>query len=130
VPSQPISRVATVFLPVSDQERSLAFFRDQVGFDVHSDVDYGEGVRWVEVVPPGAATVIALNGPGDQRPGFEPGIRAPFSLETDDLDAAMAELAGRGVRFDEPIRMPPPVPPMVVLRDPDDNQILLIQRDA
>jgi catechol 2,3-dioxygenase-like lactoylglutathione lyase family enzyme len=101
-----------------------------VGFDVHSSVDYGEGVRWVEVVPPGAATVIALNGPGDQRPGFEPGIRAPFSLETDDFDAAMAELAGRGVRFDEPIRMPPPVPPMVVLRDPDDNQILLIQRDA
>jgi catechol 2,3-dioxygenase-like lactoylglutathione lyase family enzyme len=128
VADQPINRVATVFLPVSDQDRSLAFFRDQLGFNV-SDVSYGEGLRWVEVVPPGSATVIALNGPSDQRPGFQPGTMAPFSFDTDDLDAAMAELSARGVEFDEPIRMPPPVPPMVYFRDPDDNQMLLIQRD-
>jgi catechol 2,3-dioxygenase-like lactoylglutathione lyase family enzyme len=80
VADQPITRVATVFLPVTDQDRALAFYRDQLGFDVHSDVTYGEGVRWIEVVPPGASTVIALNGPGDQREGFEPGTMAPFSL--------------------------------------------------
>lgn len=128
--SQPITRVATVFLPVSDQDRSLAFFRDRLGFDVASDIDYGEGARWVEVVPPGASTVISLNAAGDQRPGFQPGISAPFSLETDDLDAAMAELSGRGVEFDEPMRMPPPVPPMVRFRDPDGNELILIQREA
>ena len=49
---QPITSVATVFLPVTDQDRALAFFRDQLGFDVHSDTDYGEGIRWVEVTTP------------------------------------------------------------------------------
>jgi catechol 2,3-dioxygenase-like lactoylglutathione lyase family enzyme len=130
VTPQPINRVATVFLPVSDQDRALAFYRDQLGFDVRSDVSYGEDARWVEVAPPGSSTVIALNGPSDQRPGFEPGIDAPFSYDTDDLDAAMAELSGRGVEFDEPIRMPPPVPPMVYFRDLDGNRMLLVQRDG
>jgi catechol 2,3-dioxygenase-like lactoylglutathione lyase family enzyme len=130
VAGQPINRVATVFLPVADQDRSLAFFRDQLGFDVRSDATYGEGNRWVEVAPPGSATVIALNGPSDQRPGFQPGTMAPFSFDTDDLDAAMAELSGRGVEFDEPMRLPPPVPPMVYFRDPDGNQMLLVQRDS
>jgi hypothetical protein len=37
-------------------------------------------------------------------------------------------LSACGVEFDEPIRLPPPVPPMVHFRDPDGNQILLIQR--
>jgi Glyoxalase/Bleomycin resistance protein/Dioxygenase superfamily len=66
---QPIKCVATVFLPVTDQDRALAFFRDQLGFDVHSDTDYGEGIRWVEVVPPGSTTAIALSGPSDWSPG-------------------------------------------------------------
>jgi predicted enzyme related to lactoylglutathione lyase len=126
---QPINRVATVFLPVSDHDRSLAFFRDQLGFDVRSDVSYGEEHRWVEVAPPGASTVIALNGPSDQREGFEPGGMVGFSFDTDDLDAAMAELASRGVAFEEPIRMEPPVPPMAFFSDPDGNRILLVQRN-
>jgi catechol 2,3-dioxygenase-like lactoylglutathione lyase family enzyme len=126
---QPRMRVATVFLPVADQDRSLAFFRDQFGFDVRSDTTYGEGNRWIEVAPPGSSTVIALNGPSDQREGFEPGSMAPFSFDTDDLDRAMEVLAGRGVDFDEPMRLPPPVPPMVYFRDPDGNRMLLVQRD-
>jgi catechol 2,3-dioxygenase-like lactoylglutathione lyase family enzyme len=130
VPDQPTMRVATVFLPVADQDRSLAFFRDQLGFEVRSDTTYGEGARWIELAPAGSTTVIALNGPSDHRPGFEPGTMAPFSFDTDDLDAAMAVLAGRGVDFDEPMRMPPPVPPMVYFRDPDGNRMLLVQRDA
>lgn len=128
MPASPIDRVASVFLPVSDQDRALAFYRDQLGFEVSSDVSYGEGARWVEVVPPGSSTVVALNGPSDQRPGFEPGGMAGFSLETSDLDAAMEELSGRGVAFEEPIQLPPPVPPMVYFRDPDGNRILLLQR--
>jgi catechol 2,3-dioxygenase-like lactoylglutathione lyase family enzyme len=54
---------------------------------------------------------------------------APFSFETGDLDAAMAELTARGVEFEEPIRMPPPVPPMAYFRDPDGNRMLLVQRE-
>ena len=124
---QPIKCVATVFLPVTDQDRSLAFFRDQLSFDVHSDTDYGEGIRWIEVVPPGSTTVIALNGPSDWSPGVKAGDRAPFSFHTDDLDAAMATLSEHGVKFDDPIRMPPPAPSMAYFYDPDGNKMLLIQ---
>jgi catechol 2,3-dioxygenase-like lactoylglutathione lyase family enzyme len=126
---QPNIRISTVFLPVADQDRSLAFFRDQLGFEVRSDTTYGEDARWIEVAPPGSTTAISLNGPSDQRPNFLPGAMASFSFDTDDLDAAMAVFSGRGVQFDEPIRMPPPVPPMVYFRDPDGNQMLLVQRD-
>jgi catechol 2,3-dioxygenase-like lactoylglutathione lyase family enzyme len=126
---QPITCVATVFLPVTDQDRSLAFFRDQLGFDVHSDTDFGGGIRWIEVVPPGSTTVIALNGPGDWSPGVKAGGRAPFSFHTDDLDAAMVTLSERGVEFDDPIRMPPPTPSMAFFYDPDGNKMLLIQDD-
>jgi catechol 2,3-dioxygenase-like lactoylglutathione lyase family enzyme len=126
---QPIKCVATVFLPVTDQERALAFFRDQLGFDVHSDADYGEGIRWVEVVPPGSTTVIALNAPSDWSPGVKAGDRAPFSFHTDDLDAAIATLSERGVEFEDPIRMPAPAPSMAFFSDPDGNKMLLIQHD-
>jgi len=126
---QPIKCVATVFLPVTDQERALAFFRDQLGFDVHTDTDYGEGIRWVEVVPPGSTTVIALNAPSDWSPGVEAGGRAPFSFHTDDLDAAIATLSERGVEFEDPIRMPAPAPSMAFFSDPDGNKMLLIQHD-
>jgi len=126
---QPIKCVATVYLPVTDQDRSLAFFRDQLGFDVHSDTDYGGGIRWIEVVPPGSTTVIALSGPGDWIQGLEAGGRAPFSFHTDDLDAALATLSQHDVKFDDPIRMPPPAPTMTYLYDPDGNKMLLIQLD-
>jgi catechol 2,3-dioxygenase-like lactoylglutathione lyase family enzyme len=126
---QPIRCVATVFLPVTDQERSLAFFRDQLGFDVHSDTDYGEGIRWIEVVPPGSTTVIALSGPSDWSPGDKAGDRAPFSFHTDDLDAAVITLSERGVRFDDPIRLPSPAPSMAYFYDPDGNKMLLIQSE-
>ena len=126
---QPIKCVATVFLPVTDQDRALAFFRDQLGFDVHSDTNYGEGVRWIEVVPPGSTTVIALAGPSDWSPGVKAGDRAPFSFHTADLNAAIAALSERGVEFDDPIHMPAPAPSMAFFYDPDGNKMLLIQDD-
>ena len=55
-----ISEVGAVFVPVTDQERSLAFYVDSLGFEKRSDFSYGQGIRWVEVSPPGAANTIAL----------------------------------------------------------------------
>ena len=81
----------------------------------------------MEVVPPGSTTVVALSGPSDWLPGVTPGDWAPFSFHTDDLDAALVSLSERGVRFDDPIRLPPPAPSMAYLSDPDGNKMLLIQ---
>jgi catechol 2,3-dioxygenase-like lactoylglutathione lyase family enzyme len=122
-----ITQVGTVFVHVTDQDRALAFYTEKLGFQVHTDQPYGEGDRWVEVVPPGTHTTIALVPP---RPGDPVGIDLGFSLSTKDADADHAELRRRGVDVDEEVmRMGDPVPPMFFARDPDGNRLMIVQRE-
>jgi catechol 2,3-dioxygenase-like lactoylglutathione lyase family enzyme len=123
-----ITAVATVFVTVNDQDAALEFYRDKLGMEVRSDTSYGGGERWIEVAPPGAATVIALVPPRGDGKGQQPGSDLAFGYDTDDLDAAVAELSERGVRFEDVMRMPDPVPPMVFFADQDGNRGLLVQR--
>jgi hypothetical protein len=48
-----IAQMATVFVPVSDQERALEFYVGTLGFEKRSDFNYDTGERWMEVVPGG-----------------------------------------------------------------------------
>ena len=82
--------------------------------------------RWVEVAPSGAETPIALcpPGPGNDAGGRETGI----SLRTSDIDACHSVLKGRGVDVDPEIsRMGEPVPPLFWLRDPEGNQLMVVE---
>jgi catechol 2,3-dioxygenase-like lactoylglutathione lyase family enzyme len=54
-----ITDVRTVAVPVTDQDRALAFYTGKLGFEKRMDVLMGDG-RWIEVAPPGAAATIAL----------------------------------------------------------------------
>ncbi|MCW2925154.1 MAG: glyoxalase [Thermoleophilia bacterium] len=127
--SSPIAHVATTFLPVQDQARALAFFRDTLGFKVRTNVEFGEAEAWIEVAPPGSQASIALNGPsqwgGD---GPRPGATAGFGFHVDDLDVTIAELEGRGVEFEDVMRGGGPVPPMAFFRDSEGNRLLVVQR--
>ena len=120
---------STVYLAVSDQDRALAFYRDVLGFDVRTDTEFGEGLRWVEVAPAGAYTVIALVRPMSEDDA-KPGGQAPFGFDTPDLEAAMAEFGARGVEFEDVMGGDGPVPPMAYFRDPDGNRILLVEQTA
>ena len=60
-----ITQVGTVFVPVADQDRALNFYVDKLGFEKRADFAYGEGSRWIEVAPPGAANTIALVPPSE-----------------------------------------------------------------
>ena len=51
-----INRINFVSFPVSDQDRALTFYRDVMGFDVHTDAPYSEGYRWIFLTLPGADT--------------------------------------------------------------------------
>src|ERR1039457_3859383 len=55
-----ITRIGTVIVPVSDQERALSFYVETLGFEKRLDAPFGQGGRWIEVAPAGAATTIAL----------------------------------------------------------------------
>ena len=120
--STAITKVGTVGVPVSDPDRALEFYTGTLGFDKRLDVLFGNGARWIEVVPPGAETAIALVPAGS---GQQPGIR----LVTEDADADHAHLVARGADADPQItRLGTPVPPMFTVRDPDGNALLIVAR--
>ena len=132
-----IAQMATVFVPVGDQERALEFYVDTLGFEKRSDFNYDTGERWVEVVPGGSATSVSLVAARDGEPA---GIETRITFTTPDIDAYYAELRDRGVEVDaEIMREGHPVvywggaplagmPPMFRLRDPDGNSFLIVQQ--
>jgi catechol 2,3-dioxygenase-like lactoylglutathione lyase family enzyme len=121
-----ITEVGTVIVPVSDQDRALEFYTDKLGFETRTDVAYGNGDRWVEVAPAGAATTVALIPP---REGDPVGVETRIGFTTADVDADHADLKAKGVDVDDEVmRMGDPVPPMFFLRDQDGNSALVVQR--
>jgi catechol 2,3-dioxygenase-like lactoylglutathione lyase family enzyme len=123
-----ISQMATVMVPVTDQDRAIAFYTEKLGFEKRADVPMGEAMRWVEVAPPGATTTVAIVPP---REGESAGIETRIAFETDDIDADHASLKAQGVDVDETVsRMGGPVPPRFFFRDPDNNKLLIVERSA
>src|SRR5882757_2908853 len=121
-----ITEVGAVMIPVSDQDKAIEFYTEKLGFEKRSDTPFGDGNRWIEVAPAGADTVIALVPP---RQGDPIGIELAFGLNTTDIEADHADLKEKGVDVDEEIsRMGDPVPPMLMLRDPDGNTLMVVER--
>jgi catechol 2,3-dioxygenase-like lactoylglutathione lyase family enzyme len=120
-----ISHVGTVMVPVSDQDRAIEFYLDTLGFEKRTDMPFGEGDRWVEVAPAGAATTIALVTPRNE---FQPGIMTNVAFSSKDIDADHAGLLAKGVDADAEILRPgDPVPPMFFFGDRDGNRFLMVQ---
>jgi catechol 2,3-dioxygenase-like lactoylglutathione lyase family enzyme len=121
-----ITRMGTVAVPVTDQDRALEFYVVKLGFEKRRDLPFGPG-RWIEVAPPGATTTIALV-PESMRPpgaGIDTGIR----LVTEDAEADHANLRAGGVDADPEIMRMDPAPPMFTLRDPDGNRLVIGEGD-
>jgi catechol 2,3-dioxygenase-like lactoylglutathione lyase family enzyme len=122
------------FLPHSDPDASLAFYRDTLGFQVRNDVGY-RGMHWITVGPadqPGTSIVL-------YPPGADPGITdderrtivemmakgtyAVILLATKDLDGTFERVQGSGAEVvQEPVRQPYGVRDCA-FRDPAGNLI-------
>ncbi len=122
------------FLPHTDPEASLAFYRDTLGFEVRLDVGY-EPMRWITVGPPGQpATSIVLDPPAadpgitdEERRTIEDmmakGTYASILLATPDLDATFERLQASDADIvQEPIAQDYGVRDCA-LRDPAGNMI-------
>jgi uncharacterized glyoxalase superfamily protein PhnB len=122
------------FLPHSDPEESLAFYRDTLGFELRQDVGYG-GMRWLTIGPKGQpGTSIVLYPPGadpgitdDERPTITDmmakGTYAIILLATEDLDGAFDRLQASGAEVvQEPTEQPYGVRDCA-FRDPAGNLI-------
>lgn len=122
-----IGEINLVMIPAPDQDRSIEFYVETLGFEKRTDVEFGGGYRWVEVYPPSGTTGIALAPPRETDPV---GVQTGISLTTDDVDATHAQLLAAGVDVDaEVMRMGDPVPPMFWCRDQDGNTLMLVQPD-
>ena len=135
-----ITQVGTVFVPVVDQNKALAFYQDKLGFEKRADFTYGNDRRWVEVAPPGSVNAIALVPPSEGTPAG--GEAAHCAFATEDIEADHATLRARGVDVDTEIgtegnRRPGlvsieagvanPVPRQFFFRDLDGNRFLIVQ---
>src|SRR5512144_1060212 len=87
-----------VSIPVSDVDKALAFYHDQLGWRVDTDIDREE-FRIVQVTPTGAGHVSIVFGRGI--PMAEPGSMRHLELVTGDIVATRAEIAERGVDITE-----------------------------
>lgn len=116
-----ITTIRTVAIPASDQDRSAAFFIDQLGFEKRMDAELTEGFRWIEVAPPGSDVSVAIVAASSELPsGIDTGIR----FVTTDAEAEHASMEQHGVDVDELLRWPE-VPAMFSFRDVDGNTFYL-----
>ncbi|QNE35897.1 VOC family protein [Leifsonia shinshuensis] len=93
-------RLELVPLPVSDVDRSKAFYADTIGFVLDHDVQPGNGMRIVQLTPPGSACSIAFGtgmGTGTPSDGTVSGLH----LVVDDIAAVRDELVSRGAEIGE-----------------------------
>jgi len=110
-------RLELINVPVSDVDRAKAFYTEQAGFNADHDHRVSDEIRFVQLTPPGSACSIAIGtGLG---PGAEPGSAQGLQLVVDDIEAAHAELAGRGVEVSDIQTFAWGA--FVFFRDPDGN---------
>jgi predicted enzyme related to lactoylglutathione lyase len=83
-------------LPISDVERSKAFYVDTVGFHLDHDVQPGNGMRIVQLTPPGSACSIVI-GTGMGGSDVEPGSIRNLHLVVSDIEKARMSLVSRGL---------------------------------
>jgi lactoylglutathione lyase len=121
-----VSNIGVAMFTVSDQDAALAFYTEKLGYEVRSDVSFGEQGenRWLEVAPPGSGARLALNPPMNSTPGG-----GSIGVETADVAAEHERLKALGVDVDD-IMSAPGAPKMFGLRDPDANWVWVVETPA
>jgi predicted enzyme related to lactoylglutathione lyase len=110
-------KIELVSIPVSDVDRAKTFYTEQAGFNADHDHKVSDGLRFVQLTPPGSACSIVIGtGISDAPPGSVQGMQMVVS----DVAAARAELAGRGVEVSEVQEFPWGL--FVFFSDPDGNR--------
>ena len=107
-------------IPVTDQDRALAFYTEKLGFRVVTDQPFDDKQRWIELGIPGADTKVVLFNPTST---LKPGDFMNVSFWTDDVEGTVSELKSKGVDIGEPQREHWGT--FAVFKDLDGNTFLL-----
>lgn len=109
-------RLELVSVPVSDVDRAIRFYVDQVGFHLDHDHRVSDDLRFVQLTPPGSACSIAIGtGLSKMAPGSLEGLQVVVS----DVEQARTELLARGCPVSEIQDFP--WGRFVFFSDPDGN---------
>jgi len=110
-------KLELIAIPVSDVDRAKRFYVEQAGFTLDHDHAVGEDVRFVQLTPRGSACSIAIGrGVTDAPPGSVRGMQMVVA----DIEAAHADLAGRGLDVSDIHDFP--WGSFVFFEDPDGNR--------
>jgi catechol 2,3-dioxygenase-like lactoylglutathione lyase family enzyme len=114
-------RLEVIGIPVSEVDRAIDFYVNRVGFHLDHDIEPGPGMRVVQMTPPGSPCSVVI---GRGMPLGDPGTTKGMQLVVDDIDAARAELAGRGLEITDVQQLGPEGAPgsrFAFFSDPDGN---------
>jgi catechol 2,3-dioxygenase-like lactoylglutathione lyase family enzyme len=131
-----ITNISLFTVYVSDQDESKTFYRDVLGFEERTDIQMGEGFRWVTMGHPSQPELeITLMVPGPPlddhmadavRRSLANGSMGGFGLTTDDCRKTYEELTAKGVTFvQEPAERPYGIE--AVMRDNSGNWLVLVE---
>ena len=110
-------KLELVAIPVSDVDRAKTFYTEKAGFHADHDYQVSEGLRFVQLTPPGSACSIVIGeGITEAAPGSVQGVQMVVA----DINAAHAELVERGVDVSEVQEFPWGL--FVFFNDPDGNR--------
>lgn len=99
-------KLQVVPMPVTDIELAKAFYVDQVGFHLDHDVTPGNGMRVVQLTPPGSDCSIVMGTGMGEMSEMKPGYLKGLHLVVVDIHEARAAMVGRGVEMGEVIEYP------------------------
>jgi catechol 2,3-dioxygenase-like lactoylglutathione lyase family enzyme len=118
-------KIELVSIPVTDVDRAKSFYVDQVGFNADHDHRIHEGLRFVQLTPPGSACSVVLgDGVTEMAPGSQKGVQVVVA----DVAAARAHLIENGIEASEVDVQP--WGSFVTFADPDGNTWSLQQLPA
>jgi uncharacterized glyoxalase superfamily protein PhnB len=123
-----ITHIAVTGVFVSAQDKALDFYVNKLGFEKRADEAMGDGMRWIEVAPPGAVTRIVLSRATQEWGAARLGQFTSIVFEPDDIDVTFRELTARGVEFNEPPADQPWGGRQALFKDQDGNIFVLVQR--
>ena len=114
-------KLEVVVIPVTDVDRAKEFYTGTLGFHLDADTRPTETMRVVHMTPPGSACSVVI-GPKVAAAGTDLGSSASLQLVVPDIEAARAQLAGRGVEV-TPVQTLDPRDggKFVFFTDPDGN---------
>lgn len=119
-----ITHISVAVMYVSDQQKSVDFYVDKLGFTKTTDAEMWPGARWVEVTPPGGQTSITIHSAADF--GRKAGEGAYLTFACDDIASTLQQLRAAGVTVTDPVEEPWGT--YIKATDPDGHEVMISKK--